>query len=164
MDQNKGIGNALSFGIRKCNYKIVARFDTDDISLKERFKKQLYFINNGWDLVSSAVVECNTEKKNKKNPTYPLKTFSKVNKEITEDDLILRNPIHHPSVMFNMQKMVLFNKTYNQKMRKHQDFLLWRELKLDKKVNFKILHISDITLIMNSKNLIKKIITKIFQL
>jgi|MDTA01.2.fsa_nt_gb glycosyltransferase involved in cell wall biosynthesis len=156
LDQNKGLGNALSFGLRKCNYKIVARFDTDDISLKERFKKQLNFINNGWDLVSSAVVECNKEKKNKKKPTYHLKTFSKVNKEITEDDLILRNPINHPSVMFNMQKMILFNKTYNQKMRKHQDFLLWRELKLDKKVNFKILHISDITLIMNSKNLIKK--------
>lgn len=156
IEQNRGLGNALNFGLRKCKYKIVARFDTDDISLKERFEKQLYFINNGWDLVSSAVVEYSREKNNNKKPTLHLKTFSKLNKEITEDDLILRNPINHPSVMFNVKKMVLFNKNYNQKMRKHQDFLLWRELKLDKKVNFKILHISDITLIMNSKNLLEK--------
>ena len=55
LKENKGLGNALNFGLRKCNYN--GKFDTDDISLRDRFKKQIEFINCGWDLVSSSVIE-----------------------------------------------------------------------------------------------------------
>ena len=154
--KNKGLGNALRFGIKKCRYKIVARFDTDDVSLNKRFEKQLSFINKGWDMVTSSVIEYNQEEIAKKTSSYHIKTFSKINKEISEEDLILKNPVNHPSVMINITKMMLLNKNYNQNMRKHQDFLLWRELKFNKEINFKILHISDITVIMRSDQLLKK--------
>lgn len=45
--QNKGLGYALSVGVRECTYELIARMDTDDIARKDRFEIQLKkFINN----------------------------------------------------------------------------------------------------------------------
>ena len=38
---------------------------------------------------------------------------------------------------------------------KHQDFLLWRELKFNEEINFKMIHIAEVTVIMRSNKLIK---------
>lgn len=43
---NKGLGNALREGLLMCSYDIVARMDSDDISVPDRFEKQVSFIQN----------------------------------------------------------------------------------------------------------------------
>lgn len=44
-DQNKGLGFALQKGVEASKNEIIARMDCDDISLPERFQKQLLFLN-----------------------------------------------------------------------------------------------------------------------
>ena len=41
LKENRGLGQALAEGIQHCNYELVARMDTDDVSRKDRFEKQL---------------------------------------------------------------------------------------------------------------------------
>ena len=43
LPENKGLGNALSIGVLACSTELIARMDTDDISLPERFKIQLEY-------------------------------------------------------------------------------------------------------------------------
>ena len=44
LDKNVGLGNALNIGLEKCKYSIVMRMDSDDISVSDRFEKQLKYM------------------------------------------------------------------------------------------------------------------------
>ena len=48
--KNVGLGLALNLGLRHCKNELVARMDTDDISLPERCEKQLYHFKKNSDL------------------------------------------------------------------------------------------------------------------
>lgn len=41
--KNGGLGPALAYGLQHCSYELVARMDADDISLPDRFAKQVAF-------------------------------------------------------------------------------------------------------------------------
>ena len=41
LEKNRGLGNALSEGLKHCSCDLVARMDTDDICKPERFARQL---------------------------------------------------------------------------------------------------------------------------
>ncbi len=91
-----GISGALNAGLQKCRYEIIARMDSDDIALKDRFAKQLaVFKNHSVDIVSSWVGEFDKTEDNivsyRKLPQYhnQIIKFSKK-----------RSPINHPAVMY----------------------------------------------------------------
>lgn len=44
LENNGGLGNALKLGVEKAKYGIVARMDSDDICLPDRFEKQLEYL------------------------------------------------------------------------------------------------------------------------
>ena len=50
---NQGLAKALNEGLKYCQYNLVARMDSDDISLPDRFLKQInYFkINKNIDIL-----------------------------------------------------------------------------------------------------------------
>lgn len=58
LPSNVGLGAALNHGLLYCKYELVARMDTDDISLPDRFKLQVAFmaVNQGV-AVSSGFIE-----------------------------------------------------------------------------------------------------------
>lgn len=56
--QNVGLGKALSFGLDNCSNEIVARMDTDDVCLLDRFEKQLRFLAENDDV---SIVGCNID-------------------------------------------------------------------------------------------------------
>jgi len=56
-DENVGLATALEHGLTLCAHDIVARMDADDISLPERFAKQLPVIEAGADLVGTGMFE-----------------------------------------------------------------------------------------------------------
>lgn len=41
LEENLGLGNALEIGLNRCSYDLVARMDADDISVENRFEKQV---------------------------------------------------------------------------------------------------------------------------
>lgn len=43
-EQNRGLGYALAFGLQQCRYDWVARMDADDIAVKDRFEKQIAYL------------------------------------------------------------------------------------------------------------------------
>ncbi|HJF35399.1 MAG TPA: glycosyltransferase, partial [Clostridium perfringens] len=59
LETNCGLGVALSKGINVCKYDIIARMDSDDISDKYRFEKQLdvFKKNQKIDIVGSNIAE-----------------------------------------------------------------------------------------------------------
>lgn len=129
--ENKGLGNALAIGVVQCSYEIIARMDTDDICVSNRFEKQIKFLNSNPDiaLVGSNVEEFNSIpgdlKRYRKMPEQgvALKKYSR-----------FRNPVNHPSVMFRKNK-VLEAGNYNGDILLFEDFSLFIRM-LSKGGNF----------------------------
>ncbi|MBE6192960.1 MAG: glycosyltransferase [Rikenellaceae bacterium] len=46
LPENKGLGNALKVGLEASKYDIVARMDSDDYSISERFAKQVAYLES----------------------------------------------------------------------------------------------------------------------
>lgn len=46
LPENKGLGNALKLGIESATYEFVARMDSDDVSLPDRFEKQITYLSS----------------------------------------------------------------------------------------------------------------------
>ncbi len=57
LEENVGLGVALDRGLAACAHDIVARMDADDIALPQRFAVQLPIVEDGVDLVGSALLE-----------------------------------------------------------------------------------------------------------
>ena len=50
LEQNGGLGNALRLAVENASYELIARMDSDDISLPDRFEQQLKFFENDEEL------------------------------------------------------------------------------------------------------------------
>lgn len=58
LDKNVGLGLALREGVKNCSNKYIARMDTDDISLPDRFEKQVKFMEKNYDIdISGGFIE-----------------------------------------------------------------------------------------------------------
>ena len=104
--------------MQKCNNKIVARFDTDDINLANRLKIQFDLLKNKPEIsiVGSDVIEFNNFDKNisKKN--------TKNNKEMMRG-FMTRNQLNHPSIMYR-KKDILEVGSYKD-IKLFEDYELW---------------------------------------
>ncbi|HEM5966854.1 TPA: glycosyltransferase [Streptococcus suis] len=101
--ENKGLGLALNEGLKHCSYDWVARMDTDDVALKNRFQVQVDFINSHpeIDLVGSDIQEFSNEIDEivsyKKMPTEHFQ-ISEMLKQ--------RTPVCHMTVFFRKQAVI----------------------------------------------------------
>lgn len=97
LPQNVGLGKALNEGLRYCSYDWVFRMDTDDICVKERFEKQIAYIDLHSEVVllGGQIEEFNAT---------PSKIMAKRFVPITQQDIILfaqkRSPFNHPTVAY----------------------------------------------------------------
>lgn len=59
LEKNGGLGNALRIGVENCKYELIARMDSDDISVRRRFEEQLSFFekNEEVDIVGGDITE-----------------------------------------------------------------------------------------------------------
>ncbi len=120
--ENRGLGLLLNDGVKLAKYDIIARMDSDDVSVYDRLEKQLqYLIDNKADVVGGQVLEftedMNTEIGFKKVPC----SFEEVVKYSTK-----RNPINHMSVMF--KKQVVINVGNYKDFQGFEDYVLWLEI------------------------------------
>ena len=123
---NRGLPAALNAGLAECRHDIVARFDSDDISMPLRFGAQLDFLslNPGIAIVGSAVEEFDAEtgeilsRRVVPADHATLRQFAK-----------LRSPMNHPSVMFR-KKVVLDAGGYRD-IAYLEDYALWAQCIVD---------------------------------
>jgi len=124
LPENVGLGAALNSGLQKCQYELVARMDSDDVSLPSRFEKQVAFMNENLNvaLVSGYISEF------KYNPG----DIQSVRKVPLDHDKIAgclkwRNAFNHMTVIFK-KSVVLSVGGYNDKLTYFEDYDLWIRL------------------------------------
>lgn len=126
--ENKGLGNALSMGLLECTYDIVARMDTDDIAVKNRFELQMDYMvhNTNCSILGGQIEEfINNDINNivgKRNVPINDLEISKFLKS--------RNPFNHMTVMF--RKKDVLNANNYQEFHFLEDYYLWCRMHLKK--------------------------------
>lgn len=93
--ENVGLGKALNYGLKFCNYNYIARMDTDDICLPDRLEKQILFLNQNpdTDILGTSIIEFD-EFNNQRRKELPL-SKNKIRKFSKE-----KNPFNHMTVIF----------------------------------------------------------------
>lgn len=120
LDKNYGLGIALAKGIEACSYDIVARMDSDDVSMPSRFEKQLAFLisNPNVDIVGGHIAEFHQDPANIISYRYVPLSHSQI-----QEFLKKRSPFNHPTVMYR-KKAVLGAGNYKE-LRFLEDYYLW---------------------------------------
>lgn len=125
-EENKGLGTALKVGVENAKYPIIARMDSDDIALPERFEKQINYLkeNPEVDIVGAFGIEFIDEPEN----VFSEKVVPVTDKEIKEY-LKKRNPFNHMTVTMKKSK-VLESGNY-QDWYYAEDYYMWLRLYLN---------------------------------
>jgi len=119
IEKNVGLGDALNLGLQYCTYDLVARMDTDDIALDNRFEKQLEVFNDdNIDVCSSWVSEFDDNE----DEIVSYRRLPEMHEEIVKFAK-KRNPINHPAVMY--KKSFVQKAGGYKKMMWFEDYYLW---------------------------------------
>lgn len=119
-DQNRGLTANLNQGIKQSKGIYIARMDADDISLPERFEKQVCFLDNNpeIDLLGTYAIDIDDFDKE-----IHLRMMPQQHQEIIHL-LPKANPITHSSVMFRKESFKKID-FYNESYRTTQDYEMW---------------------------------------
>ncbi|MCG3767778.1 glycosyltransferase [Vibrio cincinnatiensis] len=120
LPKNVGLGAALNAGLAHCRYELVARMDTDDIAMPERFAKQVKFMQQNPNVIAcSGVIEewdsAFTEQLGSRKLPLEHNDIVKFAKS--------RSPLNHPAAMF--RKAAVVEVGGYPPLRKAQDYALW---------------------------------------
>jgi glycosyltransferase involved in cell wall biosynthesis len=120
LEKNLGLGEALHFGLLNCSHDYVARMDSDDICVEQRFEKQAHaFISDSkLDIIGSYLNEF-------VNIIGDLKVIRRVPLEHEEifNYTFYRCPFNHPTVMF--KKAAVLKAGSYKRMLFFEDYYLW---------------------------------------
>lgn len=120
LKENVGLGRALRIGVRKSKYDYVARMDTDDIAVPNRFELQVEFLNNHPEVsvCGGQIYEFIDRKEN---------IVCKREVPLEHEDIVRfmksRNAFSHMTVMFKKQD-VIDSGNYKD-MYSIEDYYLW---------------------------------------
>ena len=120
LQSNVGLGEALRVGIHYCKHNLVARMDTDDISLPDRFLDQIRFFkdHSDIDVVGSNVSEFS----NDEECISSYRLVPQAHEDIVRRSKF-RNPFNHPSVMYKKSAALAAGGPKN--MTGFDDYYLW---------------------------------------
>lgn len=102
LKENGGLGKALNIGMKYCKHELIARMDSDDISVPKRCEKQIriFLEKPEVSIISGTVLEF-------KGIAEPLATQRKLPEK--QEDIIKfakkRNPFNHPCVMYKKSEV-----------------------------------------------------------
>ncbi|MFY8003243.1 MAG: glycosyltransferase [Chitinophagaceae bacterium] len=120
---NQGLGKALKIGIEHCQCEWIARMDTDDIAHKQRFEKQINYLQTHPEL--TAVGSFMAEFTQTTTDVVAIKKVPVTIKEVIKY-ACYRNPINHPTVFFNKQAVLAVGSYEDVPL--FEDFYLWHKL------------------------------------
>lgn len=130
-EKNLGLALSLNIGLKAAKGDYVARMDADDISLPQRFEKQINFFKAHEDyiLVGSQVMWMDKNNNVISGFDVPLKD------EDIRKKLIARNQFHHATVMFRRYDIEKLG-AYRNNLNGVEDYDLWfRVIKKGKVAN-----------------------------
>ncbi len=118
---NHGLATALNIGLKYCKYEYVARMDSDDISLPNRFELELPYIvgNPHISILGGGINEFENDEK------VPLQTRIVPQKH---DEIVnmlrTRNAMNHVTVVFKKSDIIKLG-GYSENFGKLEDYKLW---------------------------------------
>lgn len=125
-EENRGLACVLNDLLDVCfkeGYEYIARMDADDISMTDRFEKQMKYLeaHPEIDVVGGSINEIDENGNNrKKKIVYP------ESPEECREFFSKRNPHAHPAVLFRKSFFEKLNgKKYRPEYRQNQDTMLW---------------------------------------
>lgn len=119
-ETNIGLTRSLNKGLDAANGEFIARMDADDISLPERFKKQIDFLDNNQDIdiIGTGVISFGAE-------TKFMSPSNGYNNNEAQCNLFFSSTLCHPSVMIRKKFLDKHNLRYDEKVKKGQDYDMW---------------------------------------
>ena len=120
LEENKGLGEALSIGIQNCRNELIARMDSDDLAVSNRCERQLGSFKNNKNLsvVGTAVSEFIDD------PSVSIAyKWVKTSDEEIKRQMKFRNPFNHPSVMFKKSDVLKAGSYMHWFL--NEDYYLW---------------------------------------
>ena len=127
LKKNMGMAHALQIGLGQCAHSLIARMDADDVSVEDRFEKQVSFLhqNPGIDVLGGWISEFS------RHP-HMVDAVRKV--PITHEEIAsmapFRCPLNHMTVMYR-KEAVLACGGYNQRFGGLGDYDLWARMLLE---------------------------------
>lgn len=120
LEENVGLGVALNIGLEACTNELVARMDSDDICVVDRFEKQLleFEKDTNLDLIGSSIYEFYDSIDDIKS----VRNVPSTHEEIV-DYVKKRNPFNHMTVMF--KKSSVINSGSYKELSYCEDYYLW---------------------------------------
>ena len=122
LEENQGLGTALKIGLEKCKFDYIARQDSDDISVLNRFEKQknAFEKNEKLDIVGGFVDEYDEKMETiLSQRKVPLK-FEDIRKQIKK-----QNPYNHGTVIMKKDAIL---KAGNYNSVQFEDYDLWARM------------------------------------
>lgn len=129
LPQNKGLGNALKLAVEKASNELIARMDSDDVSVSDRFEQQLAFFRNHpeIDIVGGDITEFIGKEENIVGKRAVPTTDAEIKEYMKK-----RAAFNHVSVMYK-KSAVLAAGGY-QEWFWNEDYYLWIRMQLKKAV------------------------------
>ena len=106
-DKNRGIVLSLNKGLDAATGKYIARMDADDIALKNRFERQVEYLDEHKDIgvLGTGIFTTNAEQ--------------------LKAELLFNSCIAHPTVMIRKSVLQKYNLKYNTEFAGAEDYCLW---------------------------------------
>ena len=126
---NIGLTKSLNLGLHHCCGEFIARMDADDVSMPDRFEKQVNFLNENTEIVACGSYF--------KYIDVDGNEIGRVKLRITPkdifDNIFFMSPFCHPSVMF---RRIVDGKEvhYDESLKYSQDYGLWARLVIHHKM------------------------------
>ncbi len=119
-ETNMGLGNALKIATENCTHELIARMDSDDVAVANRFEQQLEYLDNhpNVDIVGGIISEfvgdeCNIiSYRNVPLTDFDIKKYAKK-----------RCPFNHMTVMF--KKTTVYKAGGYLDLHYNEDYYLW---------------------------------------
>ncbi len=127
IDENVGLGIALQKGIMASDYELVARMDTDDIAINDRFELQIneFKNNKNLDICGGQIYEFSGSVNN---------VISKRNVPLEQCEMIAfhkyRNTFNHMTVMFKKSAVISAGNYQHRPL--VEDYDLWARMIMNK--------------------------------
>ena len=136
--KNGGLGPALAHGLQQCSHELVARMDADDISLPDRFEKQLAYIAAHPDttVLGGQIQEIDGDSL----APVAIRTVPQTDQEIKQF-LRMRSPFNHMTVMY--KKSAILAVGNYKPFHLMEDYYLWARMAAK---GYKMANLPDIVL------------------
>ncbi|SDG63888.1 Glycosyltransferase involved in cell wall bisynthesis [Selenomonas sp. WCT3] len=136
-EENLRLPASLNKGIKLASGKYIARMDADDISLMDRFSKQVKYLEEHPEVTalggSFQVIDCGG---------CNLYKHHALTDEKLERYYLIPSPLAHPTVMMRRETIIDNNLFYDERYSSAQDYDLWLRIRKQ----FKIANLPDVLL------------------